>query len=206
MRIILASSSPRRRDLLRMIGINFDVIPPSEVKEKLESGESPEKIVMELALLKARSVAVKVSSAFKSVGERAIVIGADTLVELSGELLGKPSSKEEAFRMLELLQGKTHRVLTGLGVVEIPSFREESSCEITLVTFSPLSIGEIESYLSSDEWSGKAGAYAIQGRASLFVERIEGCYFNVVGLPLSLLRKLLLRFGLDILAFGGGGE
>ncbi|MCD6363620.1 MAG: septum formation protein Maf [Synergistetes bacterium] len=204
MRLILASSSPRRQDLLRMIGLRFDVIPPSDVEEKFDLGESPENLAIKLALLKAESVAEKFLP-FLGKNERALVIGADTLVELDGELLGKPASWEDAFYMLELLQGKTHRVLTGLGVVELPSLNKESACEITLVSFSPLSREEIELYLRSGEWSGKAGAYAIQGRASLFVERIEGCYFNVVGLPLGLLRRTLLKFGVDILAFGGGG-
>ncbi len=200
MRVILASSSPRRRELLNMIGLKFEVIPPIGVDEgELSFGEVQD-IVVELALKKAMSVALRLSPWEES----GIVIGVDTLVELDGLLMGKPSTREEAFKMIEALQGKTHRVFSGVALVKIPGLEVQSGYEVTKVRFSPLSPDEIKSYLDTDEWSDKAGAYAIQGRASLFVEGVEGCFFNVVGLPLSLLRKLMLNFGFDLLSIGGG--
>ncbi|MBC7331955.1 MAG: septum formation inhibitor Maf [Synergistetes bacterium] len=197
-RIILASSSPRRRELLQMTGIDFDVFPPIGINEEDYVSTSPEDIVIELALKKAQNVAEK----FLKEGERALIIGVDTLVEIMGSILGKPSSKEEAFRMIEILQGKTHRVFSGVVVLETPSMRIESGYEVTKVSFLYLKREEIEAYINSGEWTDKAGAYAIQGKASLFVEKIEGCYFNVVGLPLSLLRKLLIKFDFDPLLWG----
>lgn len=198
MRIILASSSPRRHELLKMIGLDFEVLPPLDVDEDSYSSTAPGDIVVELAVKKAKSVAEKLLEK----GEPSLVIGVDTLVEIDGLLLGKPSSREGALKMIELLQGKTHRVFSGVGVIEIPTQRIESGYEVTKVTFFALTPREIEAYVASGEWVDKAGAYAIQGRASLFLERIEGCYFNVVGLPLALLRKILIKFGLDPLLVG----
>lgn len=198
MRMILASSSPRRHELLRMIGLNFEALPPIEVDEANHSSTEPGDIVVELAVKKAKSVAEKLLKD----GFYALVIGVDTLVEINGLLLGKPSSREEAFKMIKLLQGNTHKVFSGVGVIEVPTLRIESGFEVTKVSFYPLTFKEIEAYIASGEWVDKAGAYAIQGKASLFVERIEGCYFNVVGLPLALLRKILIKFGLDPLLVG----
>lgn len=190
MRIVLASSSSRRRELLKMIGLRFEVIPPNDVDESKYSSLNPEDVVVELALKKAMSVSRRLS-------DEAIVIGVDTLVEVDGFLLGKPSSREEAFEMISALQGKVHRVFSGIALIEVPTFKTETGYEVTRVKFSPLSPAEIERYLDSGEWVDKAGAYAIQGKASLFTEWIEGCYFNVVGLPLALLRKLMSRSGFD---------
>lgn len=193
MKIVLASSSPRRQELLKMIGLDFEVISPIDVDESQYDSVDPKDIVVELAFKKAKSVSEKLLKE----GENALVIGVDTLVEIKGLLLGKPSSKEEAFNMMQLLQGNTHRVFSGVGLIEVPTLRSEAGFEVTKVSFYPLTISEINAYIDSGEWVDKAGAYAIQGKASLFVEKIEGCYFNVVGLPLALLRRLLIKFGLD---------
>ncbi|MCS7233390.1 MAG: Maf family protein [Synergistetes bacterium] len=193
MKIVLASSSPRRQELLKMIGLDFEVISPIDVDESQYDSVDPKDIVVELAFKKAKSVSEKLLKE----GENALVIGVDTLVEIKGLLLGKPSSKEEAFNMMQLLQGNTHRVFSGVGLIEVPTLRSEAGFEVTKVSFYPLTISEINAYIDSGEWVDKAGAYAIQGKASLFVKKIEGCYFNVVGLPLALLRRLLIKFGLD---------
>ncbi len=186
MRLILASSSPRRQELLRNAGFAFEVVP-SGVEEVPRAGESAEVFARRAAQEKALRVAASVPVA-------SLVLGADTVVAIDQELLGKPSDRGDAARMLRRLSGRTHRVITGICLVRPPDRVEATDQETTLVTFRALDEEEIGSHIESGEPFDKAGAYAIQGLASKFVTRIEGCYFNVVGLPVPRLAHLLKRF------------
>ncbi|HKV03960.1 MAG TPA: Maf family protein [Candidatus Acidoferrales bacterium] len=189
MKLILASASPRRAEILRAAGIAFEV-HPALIDESLRPGELRGDYVRRLALQKARA-----SAAAQKRGGECLVVGADTVVAAAGEILGKPASPAEASRMLRLLSGRVHDVHTGLALVRLPGSVEGVVEEITRVTFAPLSDEEIESYIASGEPLDKAGAYAIQGIGGRYVTRIEGCYFNVVGLPLARLWTLLREFG-----------
>jgi septum formation protein len=183
--LILASASPRRRQLLKQIDLKFRVMP-SEVNEDQVLHHDPLENVQFIALSKARDVAARV--------ERGIVIGADTQILTDGEALGKPGDTEDAVLMLSRLNGRTHRVVTGMALVDAETGVEKTWTETTLVTFRELSEDEILNYVGTGEPMDKAGAYGIQGRAAAFVERIEGCYFNVVGLPLAKLVQELRKF------------
>jgi septum formation protein len=190
-KIILASASPRRSELLARVGINFEIQPSLIDESSIEITGSPEQKAMQLALLKARDVA-------KSL-EKGIVLGADTIVVLDGEIFGKPKDNEEAFLMLSNLSGRSHTVITGVAIVNAENGLNKVSFEATKVTFSHLTPSRIQAYISTGEPWGKAGAYAVQGKGSLFIERIEGCYFNVVGLPLARVGKMLEEFGISLL-------
>lgn len=190
MRIILASASPRRADVLRNAGIPSERMPTS-VDESRRPEERPEELVRRLAEAKARSAAAGVAAGAGQV----IVVGADTEVVLDGLVFGKPASAEEARAMLHKLGGRTHSVVTGLAAIHLPGGAARTEHETTLVTLAPLTPEEIEDYVSSGEVFDKAGAYAIQGRAGRFVTRVEGCYFNVVGLPLARLYRILHELG-----------
>jgi septum formation protein len=179
---VLASSSPRRRDLLGLLCSNFEVIP-SQIEEFQQPGESPIQMVQRLA--KEKAIAVHNSR------PESLVIGADTVVVCEGQILGKPGSPDEARAMLQKLSGRTHEVMTGLCVLKGETVAVDAAR--TLVRFSLLSVEEIEDYLATGEPFDKAGAYATQGKAARFVEAIEGCFFNVVGLPVSLLYRMLRR-------------
>lgn len=185
MRLILASSSPRRRDLLRNAGFEFQV-HPSSIPEEQVANEAPVTLVRRLAQAKAREVAARSSA-------ESYVLGADTTVVVDADTLGKPADPEDASRMLRMLSGRCHQVLTGVCVVQAGSGRQALEHSSTTVWFRELSETEIREYVATREPLGKAGAYAIQGRASRFVTRIEGCYSNVVGLPLSLVDEMLKR-------------
>jgi len=189
MKLILASSSPRRAELLRGAGIAFEVCAP-QVEEVRQPNESVEKMVARFAEAKARAAA-------ESVGEknRAIIIGADTAVELDGAIFGKPRDAVDAREMLSYLSGRTHYVLTGIFVLRLSDGATRSAVERTAVTFASLDPSEIEAYITSGEPFDKAGGYAIQGRAGRYIPRIDGCYFNVVGLPLARLHALLGELG-----------
>jgi septum formation protein len=187
-RIILASGSPRRVELLARITPNF-LVAQSAVEERASG--SPEEQVVFLARAKARDVARK---------HKGLVIGADTIVVLDGEILGKPSSREEAWSMLGRLSGREHVVLTGLYLLSTEDKRDAEAFERTLVRFRTLGDGEIEAYLDSGEYADKAGAYAIQGRGALLVEGITGDFFNVMGLPLVRLYLLLKSFDASFVA------
>ena len=189
MKLILASSSSRRAELLRDAGIAFEVNAP-HVDEARHPDETAEKMVARLAEAKARAVAGLVGE-----GKPAIIIGADTAVELDGEIFGKPRDAADAREMLSYLSGRTHFVLTGICVLRLPDGATRSTVERTAVTFAPLDPGEIEAYVTTGEPFDKAGGYAIQGRAGRYIPRIEGCYFNVVGLPLARLHALLSDLG-----------
>jgi len=181
MRLVLASASPRRVDLLRAAGFAFDV-QPAAVDESVRPGETADAYVRRLALQKALAVEVPPQD---------VVLGADTAVVVDGTVLGKPEGADDASRMLRLLSGRSHEVLTGVAVKQ--GSRSASAVERTEVRFAALSEGEIAWYVQSGEPVDKAGAYGIQGLASRFVERIDGSYTNVVGLPVPTVYRLLLE-------------
>lgn len=172
--LVLASKSPRRQEILRNAGFQF-VVRPVDLAEMRLPGESPESYVLRLAKEKAQAAAAS---------PQEIVLGADTVVVIADEILEKPASREDAARMLRLLSGAQHEVLTGI-CLHRPG-RTVADLARTAVRFCTLSEDEIQEYVASGEPMDKAGAYAIQGLASKFIERVEGCYFNVVGLPVSL--------------------
>jgi septum formation protein len=186
MKLILASASPRRAEILRNAGFEFEV-HPAHVDETRLPGESPEDYVRRLADAKARGAAEQIGRKHT----RAIIIGADTAVVVAGKLLGKPNGVEDAKRMLRLLSGGTHKVLTGVSVVRVPEGFSALHVETTRVTFLELSDSDIENYIATGEPFDKAGAYGIQGIGGKFVREIEGCYFNVMGLPLSRVWSLV---------------
>lgn len=187
MKLILASASPRRAEVLRDAGLQFEAIS-TRVDEALQPNERAEELVQRLAEAKARSAAAHAQGP-------AIVVGADTEVVVDSMVLGKPASAGDAREMLRRLSGGTHRVVTGLVAIRLPDGATRAELETTQVTFAPLCPEEIEEYVASGEPFGKAGAYAIQGRAGRFVTRVEGCYFNVVGLPLARLYRILRELG-----------
>jgi septum formation protein len=177
MRLILASASPRRAEILRRAGFVFEVLP-AEVDETRHANESPEEYVKRLAQEKAVGSAERVQDA-------AAILGADTTVNVDGMVLGKPADAVDAAAMLRKLSGRTHEVLTGLALLLLPRRAMQATVTRTHVTFTAMSDVEIADYVASGEPFGKAGGYAIQERGSRFVERIEGDYFNVVGLPVA---------------------
>lgn len=189
MKIILASASPRRAEILRNAGIPFETLAQI-IDESRRPGELRADYVRRLALTKARAAAgVQRESA------DGLFIGADTVVMAGDEILGKPESAGHARRMLRLLSGAVHEVHTGLAVVRRPGAMEAIVEEVTRVTFSLLSDDDIDAYIATNEPFDKAGAYGIQGIGGRYVTRIEGCYFNVMGLPLARLWSLLRDFG-----------
>jgi len=190
MKLFLASASPRRAEILSDAGISFELLPV-DVDESPVSGESAEAMCQRLAEAKARAAVARLGT----LSEPAIVVAADTTVELGGEILGKPASLESAHEMLRRLSGKTHCVLTALALIRLPDGAARSAVERTEVRFAALEREEIEEYLATGEPMDKAGAYAIQGRGGRFVERVDGCYFNVVGLPLARLCRVLKELG-----------
>lgn len=180
-KIILASASPRRKELLTQIGMKFEVIK-SGCEEKCTKTK-PEELVVELATQKAEDVMTTLVDR----QEEILVIGADTVVAYRGEILGKPKDKEDAIRMLNMLQGNTHQVFTGVALYsrENGKVNRQSFYEETKVTMYPMTDEEIENYVSTGEVMDKAGAYAIQGKCAAFIKKIDGDYNNVVGLPIS---------------------
>ncbi len=186
--IVLASASPRRRELLAQVGYSF-VVEPADVDESVLSGETPVAHTQRLAREKALVAARRAGTG--------IVLAADTVVVVDGSILGKPSDREDAVRMLTLLSGRGHRVVTGVAVLDAATGRMDVRNSITGVWFRALSAREIAAYVATGEPLDKAGAYGIQERGALLVERLEGCYFNVVGLPLSLVGIMLSGFGVD---------
>lgn len=187
MKLILASASPRRAQILRDAGISFSILS-SAVDETPYPGETPQQMVQRLANAKAELVAAR------AVGP-AILVAADTVVVVDGQILGKPRSTDDARRMLQLFSGRAHSVITGVSMIRLPEMDRRQFVETTHVTFAPLSRDEISRYLSTEEPYDKAGAYAIQGYAGRYIPRIEGCYFNVVGLPLAHLVAVLHELG-----------
>jgi len=193
--LVLASASPRRRELLTQAGFTFEV-HPADIPEDPYPNEDPIAYVTRLAREKAQAVYNEITNNCAS-EQRAsaapqvpqVVLGADTTVTLDNHILGKPSDPADAARMLRLLSGRDHRVITGVALVS--ANRTETAAEVTTVQFLELSDQEIAGYVATGEPMDKAGAYAIQGRAARWIPRIEGCYFNVVGLPIALVSTLL---------------
>ena len=190
MKIILASSSPRRAEILRDAGIAFEICA-TQIDEVAFPGETAQAMVARLAGAKARAAAAQVDAGMRE----CIIVGADTTVELDGEILGKPRDAAHAREMLAMLSGRTHHVLTGIFLLRLPGNASRAAVEKSAVTFAPLSEADIDAYVASGEPLGKAGAYAIQGLAGRYIPKIEGCYFNVVGLPLARLYALLRELG-----------
>jgi septum formation protein len=192
--LILASASPRRRELLTQAGFTFEVAT-ANIPEVRQPGEDAITFATRLASEKAEAVA----AASPELPPSALVLGADTVVLVDDEILGKPQDASDAARMLRLLSGRTHQVITGICLLRGPqlpgakgqSTARQSAAEVTFVKFTTLSDREIEEYVATGEPLDKAGAYAIQGRAGRWVPRIQGCYFNVVGLPLALVSSMI---------------
>ena len=195
MEIILASQSPRRKELLERMGIRSFTVMDSGVDEHEEEPLPPEELVCRLSERKAEAVAQRAPAG-------AVVIAADTVVSLDGAILGKPADKLEAFRMLSTLSGARHQVHTGVTVMR--DGEKQIEHETTDVTFRELSEEEIEHYLATGEPMDKAGAYGIQGYGALLVERIEGDYYNVMGLPVCRLGQMLRRVDVDCLRLAAG--
>lgn len=189
-KIILASASPRRVEILDRYGVDFETIP-SGISEKFEKNEDPVAATMSIAFSKAHDIACKQE-------ENAVVIGADTVVYCEG-IMGKPRDREEALRMLNHLSGKEHSVVTGIAIVESGGNKKHVDYDITRVKFKLLSDETIEKYLERGEYKDKAGAYAIQGRGEILVDWISGSHSNVVGLPVGKLEEMLKCFGLELL-------
>lgn len=185
--LILASASPRRRELLAQAGYTFEV-QPAHINEDLRPDEDPIAYVVRLAREKAHSVFAEISSK-SSAPKQVVVLGADTTVALDGHILAKPEDAADAARMLRLLSGRTHRVITGVAVATAKGV--EVAAEVTGVQFLTISDEEIATYIATGEPMDKAGAYGIQGFAAKWIPRIQGCYFNVVGLPLALVATML---------------
>lgn len=189
-KIILASASPRRKALLEQLGLDFEVIP-SDCEEEINSGLDPHDLAKKLSSEKAKSVADK--------NKNTLVIGADTFIAYKGKIIGKPRDGEEAMKILKLLQGNTHSVITGLTVIDSDTGKTVSDSIETKVHFKKLADDEIEGYILTNEPLDKAGAYGIQALGAAVVDKIDGDYFNVVGLPLSLLHDVLKKFGVNLL-------
>lgn len=193
--IILASASPRRAQLLEQIGLTFSILE-SGVPEDDDTETDPALLAAQLSVRKAAAVAQTIASG--------IVIAADTVVSVDGEILGKPKDREEAIFMLRRLSGKRHNVLTGVTVIVRPEDERHTHVETTAVVMREIADAEMDWYVDSGEPYDKAGGYGIQGRAAVFVDRLEGCYFNVVGLPLSALWSILAKRNIRI--WEGAGE
>ena len=190
MKLILASASPRRAEILRNAGIQFE-IRKTDVDESRIVGELPGDYVRRLALAKALSAATE----YRDPLDETLILGADTVVVVDADILGKPASQDDARSMLRRLSGRIHEVHTGLAVLRKPGTMQRVVEEITRVHFASLTEREIEDYIATGEPFDKAGAYGIQGIGGRYVTRIEGCYFNVMGLPLARLWSLLRELG-----------
>jgi septum formation protein len=208
-RLILASASPRRSALLAQAGLRFEV-HPAEIPEDPRPGEEPVAYVTRLAREKAEAVFRKLAAGADGnaesaggAGKNLAVLGADTTVVLDTTILGKPADAADAARMLRLLSGRSHRVITGVALVTAQA--TEVAAEVTAVRFLTLSDEEIAAYVATGEPMDKAGAYAVQGRAARWIPRIDGCYFNVMGLPLALVCALLEGAGLEGAGLEGTG-
>jgi septum formation protein len=190
MKVVLASMSPRRKELLQLIGLAPEVIAP-DIEEAVLPGETTDGFLQRVTIAKGLAV-------YKKRHFHSLLVSADTVVLLDGALIGKPAGRDDAFSMLARLSGRRHEVLTGLALMH----EGETTFAIsrTHVDFKELANGEIEHYLDHENFMDKAGAYAIQGRAAVFVERIEGCYFNVMGFPLNMFYRMLVQRGLDLYA------
>ncbi len=194
MKVILASASPRRKEILQNTKLNFD-IQKSDIEEVILENESPEDMVVRLAYEKAFDVAKRNTDR--------LVIGADTIVALDNEVLGKPKDQNEAYQMIKRLSNKTHKVITGISLINLKENKIIKDYVVSFVTFKDLSENSIKDYINTNESLDKAGAYGIQGYGALLVKNIQGDYFNIVGLPISRLSDLLKNH-FDINLFYGG--
>ena len=194
MKVILASASPRRKVILQNTKLNFD-IQKSDIEEVILENESPEDMVVRLAYEKAFDVAKRNTDR--------LVIGADTIVALDNEVLGKPKDQNEAYQMIKRLSNKTHKVITGISLINLKENKIIKDYVVSFVTFKDLSEDSIKDYINTNESLDKAGAYGIQGYGALLVKNIQGDYFNIVGLPISRLSDLLKNH-FDINLFYGG--
>jgi len=196
--LVLASSSPRRKELVAMLDLSLPVyILSTDTDESIEASWSPKQVVEKLSLRKANA-ALKILQQ-KQDQESSLIIGADTIVVLDGEVLGKPVDDEEAVNMLGRLQGRSHEVYTGIACVLSANGEATVAHRMTKVTMKALSKDQISRYVATGEPRDKAGSYGIQGLGSTLVEQIDGCYFNVVGLPLSLLSDMLGAFDISVI-------
>ena len=193
-KIILASASPRRREILEKLGLEFEVLVSSADESKIDKNSvKPSLYVQELALLKACAVAEKLKN------KNALIISADTIVYLDGEILGKPQNEDDAECMLSKLSGKCHSVFSGICVMDAKTLKSVCAKEETKVFFDKITPEKIKDYVKSGEPLDKAGSYAVQGLGALFVEKIEGDFFNVIGLPVKKLSEILEKeFEFDI--------
>ncbi|NMA65550.1 MAG: septum formation protein Maf [Clostridiaceae bacterium] len=196
-KIILASASPRRVELLKLLKLDFDIMPAG-IDETTNGFIETGKYAMEMSRKKALWTAEKIHL---SAGNDTIVIGADTVVDIDGRILGKPADKKEAEDMLKMLENRWHEVTTGVTLVNPKTMEAITEKEVTRVKISKYPRGFLERYIASGEPFDKAGSYGVQGLASLIVERIEGCYFNVVGLPLYRLSRMLESMGCRVLSW-----
>lgn len=190
-KLILASASPRRKDLLTNMGLEFDVIP-SEIEENIEGESFSRELIEKLALDKVLDVKNKIDYP-------AIVIGSDTVVVVDNMILGKPEDVHDAYRMLKLLSGKTHEVISAIAIIDTETDKTLIDSVVSKVSFKELSDSEISNYINTKEPMDKAGAYAIQGLASIFIPSICGCYTNIVGISTYKLSEMLKEFGINIL-------
>ena len=189
---ILASASPRRREILSGLGLKFHVRPSLLPEPPLRAGESPLRYATRAAGLKVREIGRK--------HEAGIAIGADTIVVVGSRVMGKPASQVEAAAMLRALSGRWHEVITGICLLDCCNGKKYSAASLSRVHFRRMTAGEIRWYLDKGEYRDKAGAYAIQGHASLFIDCIEGCYFNIVGFPVATFERLCRRMGIRLTA------
>ncbi|HHY65310.1 MAG TPA: septum formation protein Maf [Clostridiaceae bacterium] len=195
--LVLASASPRRIELLKTIGLDFEIMP-ANINEEPEGYNDAGKYAMEMSRQKALAVAKKIRN---TATEDTYVLGADTVVSIDNIILGKPADKNHAFRMLKLIENRWHEVITGLTLVNAKTLKSRTESELTRVKISPYPRGFLDRYLAMKEPYDKAGSYGIQGYGSLMVECIEGCYFNVMGLPLFRLSRMLEKEGYDVLSW-----
>jgi septum formation protein len=191
MQWVLGSASPRRREILQALGLSFAIDPASAPEPDRKLGETPRRYVIRAARGKALEVGAR--------RRGALVIGADTIVALDDVMLGKPAGREDARRMLQSLSGRWHEVITAIGLLDCRRSRAIYAATSSRVHFRRLARRELQWYLDTGEYADKAGAYAIQGYASMFVDRIEGCYFNIVGFPVATFERLCRRMGIDLL-------
>ena len=190
-KIILASQSPRRKWLLEQIGLEFDIIP-SNFDEDIENKKFSKKLIESLAYEKAKEVSERI-------GNEVLIIAADTVVILGNQILGKPTDEEDARQMLQKLSNKTHKVITAIAIIDKYEDKTLINSKISKVKFKKLTDREINDYIKTGEPLDKAGSYGIQAYGSLFVEKVEGCYNNIVGLPLNLLAEMLKSFGVYLI-------
>lgn len=191
MKIVLASASERRQELMKRITDEFYIIVSNFDEEQVDFSGNCSEYVLTLAEGKAKCVAENLSY-------DALVIGCDTVVFFNGKVLEKPKNKKEAFDMLKSLSGNTHQVYSGLTVINMANNKIHKEYVVTDVTFSPLTDNDIEQYIATGEPMDKAGAYGIQGKGGIFVERINGCFYNVVGLPLNKLKTVIEEMGVNL--------